>query len=166
MLASTLIPPQDAYSGLMVTTELLEAIRGRLRAAADSGRAAGAPAYMKSQLPFLGVRVPEVRRMVEAAAVDHPPAGLADLQDTVLVLWRNAVCREERCAAIELTGLKVAAVLEANLDDPEFFIRKAIGWALRQYARTDPEWVRAFVQRHRDQLSPLSRREALRSLSA
>ena len=36
-------------------------------------------------------------------------------------------------------------VIVPNLADREFFIRKAIGWALRQYARTDPDWVRAFV---------------------
>jgi 3-methyladenine DNA glycosylase AlkD len=227
----------------MTATELIDAIRNGLQAAADPGRAAGAQAYMKSQMPFLGVRVPEVRRIVKAAAAEHPPGDLADLQSTVLVLWRNAGCREERYAAIELTGLRpaagelsmlavyeeiirtgawwdlvdgvahrlgallqahraeltpvlgrwsrdgdfwvrraaitaqlgakaatdtalLAAVIEANLDDPEFFIRKAIGWALRQYARTDPAWVRAFVQRHWEELSPLSRKEALRNLPA
>lgn len=46
----------------------------------------------------------------------------------------------------------------------EFFIRKAIGWALRQYARTDPDWVRAFVDSRGDRLSGLSRREALKHL--
>ncbi len=46
----------------------------------------------------------------------------------------------------------------------EFFLRKAIGWALRQYARTDPEAVRAFVAAHADELSGLSRREALKHL--
>ena len=51
-------------------------------------------------------------------------------------------------------------VIEAN---PEFFIRKAIGWALRDYARTDGDWVRAFVQAHPN-LSPLSQREALKRL--
>lgn len=55
-------------------------------------------------------------------------------------------------------------VIEPNLDDPEFFIRKAIGWALRQYARTDPVWVQAFVDRHTHRLSGLSRREALKHL--
>jgi 3-methyladenine DNA glycosylase AlkD len=45
---------------------------------------------------------------------------------------------------------------------PDFFIRKAIGWALRQYARTDPEAVRRYVSRHRGELSPLSVREASR----
>lgn len=55
-------------------------------------------------------------------------------------------------------------VIEPNLDDREFFVRKAIGWALRQYARTDPEWVRAFVGAHGQRLSGLSRREALKHL--
>jgi 3-methyladenine DNA glycosylase AlkD len=49
-------------------------------------------------------------------------------------------------------------------DSQEFFVRKAVGWALRQYARTDPEAVRAFVTANEQQLSTLSRREALRHL--
>jgi 3-methyladenine DNA glycosylase AlkD len=61
------------------------------------------------------------------------------------------------------------AALEANLEDSrfgrEFFVRKAIGWALRQHARVDPAWVRAFVDGHAEQLSGLSRREALKHLS-
>jgi 3-methyladenine DNA glycosylase AlkD len=59
-------------------------------------------------------------------------------------------------------------VIEANLEGSrhgrEFFVRKAIGWALRQHARTDPEWVSAFVAAHESQLSGLSRREALKHL--
>jgi 3-methyladenine DNA glycosylase AlkD len=51
-------------------------------------------------------------------------------------------------------------VVEANLDDPSFWLRKAIGWGLRDYARTDPAWVRAQVDRLGDRLSGLSRREA------
>jgi 3-methyladenine DNA glycosylase AlkD len=51
--------------------------------------------------------------------------------------------------------------IEANIDDPDFFLRKGIGWALRQHARVDPGWVRAFVDGHPG-LSPLSRREALK----
>jgi 3-methyladenine DNA glycosylase AlkD len=53
--------------------------------------------------------------------------------------------------------------IEANLDDGDFFLRKGIGWALRQYARTDPEWVRTFVAAH-PALSALSRKEALKYL--
>lgn len=45
-------------------------------------------------------------------------------------------------------------------DEKEFFIRKAIGWALREYAKTAPDAVRSFAQDHRRVLSPLSYREA------
>jgi len=48
--------------------------------------------------------------------------------------------------------------------ESDFFIRKAIGWALRQYGRTAPDYVRDFVARHEAILSPLSRREALKNL--
>lgn len=47
----------------------------------------------------------------------------------------------------------------------EFFLAKAIGWSLRQYARTDPAAVAAFVAAHTDALSSLSRREALKHLT-
>ncbi|GGN78243.1 hypothetical protein GCM10010112_51860 [Actinoplanes lobatus] len=47
----------------------------------------------------------------------------------------------------------------------DFFIRKAIGWALRQHTRTDPEAVRAFLSAQGDRLSPLSRREAAKHLA-
>jgi 3-methyladenine DNA glycosylase AlkD len=47
---------------------------------------------------------------------------------------------------------------------PDFFIRKAIGWALREYAKTAPEAVRGFVRTHEGQLSPLSVREARKHL--
>lgn len=47
---------------------------------------------------------------------------------------------------------------------PDFFIRKAIGWCLREYAKTDPEAVRDFVARERGRLSPLSVREALKNI--
>lgn len=47
-----------------------------------------------------------------------------------------------------------------NAPDKEFFIRKGIGWALRQYARTDRAAVYAFVERHRDKFAPLTVREA------
>ena len=46
----------------------------------------------------------------------------------------------------------------------EFFLRRAIGWALRQYALTDPGEVRRYVREHADELSPLSRREALKNV--
>jgi 3-methyladenine DNA glycosylase AlkD len=44
----------------------------------------------------------------------------------------------------------------------EFFVRKAIGWALRSHSYVDPDWVEAFVVAHEDELSGLSRREAMK----
>lgn len=49
-------------------------------------------------------------------------------------------------------------------DEREFFVRKAIGWALRQYSYAAPETVRAFLLEHRDRLSPLSYREGAKAL--
>lgn len=58
----------------------------------------------------------------------------------------------------------LAATIEPNIGDKEFFIRKAIGWALRQYARDNPAWVREYVAAHEGALSGLSKREALKHL--
>ena len=189
---------------------------------------------MRSAMPFLGVRVPEVRRLTREAARDRPPAGLAGLERDARRLWDEAEYREERYAASALCGLRtargrwelvplhrhvivtgawwdhvdetvhrlaelhdahpgpsaglarrwsvepdrwlrraailsqlgrrdrvdpalLAAVIEPNLADREFFVRKAIGWALREYARVRPEWVRSFVVAHEATISPLSR---------
>jgi 3-methyladenine DNA glycosylase AlkD len=57
----------------------------------------------------------------------------------------------------------LAELIEPNRGDREFFIRKAIGWALREYAKTDPDAVRRYCESH--ELSGLSRREALKHVS-
>jgi 3-methyladenine DNA glycosylase AlkD len=89
--------------------------------------------------------------------------------DEDLWLRRTAVlCQLKRKADTDLELLRFT--LEHNLDDSlhgrEFFIRKALGWALREHARTDPDWVRAFVAEHETRLSGLTRREALKHLGA
>lgn len=56
------------------------------------------------------------------------------------------------------------ACIEPSLDSKELFLRKAIGWALRQHARTDPDGVRRYVAESAGRLSGLSRREALKRL--
>jgi len=53
-------------------------------------------------------------------------------------------------------------IINENLDSKEFFINKAIGWSLRQYARVDPKLVSKFVRS--TPLHPLSRREAMKHL--
>jgi 3-methyladenine DNA glycosylase AlkD len=56
------------------------------------------------------------------------------------------------------------ACIEPSLHSQEFFLRKAIGWALRQYAWTDAVEVKRYVRRNRDRLSGLSYREALKNV--
>ena len=56
------------------------------------------------------------------------------------------------------------ACIEPNLTHTDFFIRKAIGWALRQYAWSDPREVRRYVSKNRTRLSPLSVREAMKNI--
>jgi 3-methyladenine DNA glycosylase AlkD len=54
--------------------------------------------------------------------------------------------------------------IEPSLASREFFLQKAIGWALRDLAWTDPDLVARWVEERRDALSPLSRREALKNI--
>jgi 3-methyladenine DNA glycosylase AlkD len=76
-----------------------------------------------------------------------------------------------RAAILHQLGLKARTdetrlfkfILE-NSHDSEFFIRKAIGWALREYSYINPEAVKTFVLEHQNELSNLSQREALKAL--
>ncbi len=56
------------------------------------------------------------------------------------------------------------ACVEPSIEHPEFFLRKAIGWALREYAKTDPEPIIAYISENAHRLSTLSKRQALRIL--
>lgn len=51
-------------------------------------------------------------------------------------------------------------ILVNNLGDSEFFINKAIGWALRDYSKSNPEWVTKFIEKNRENMANLSLREA------
>ena len=55
-------------------------------------------------------------------------------------------------------------ILENNLGQEEFFINKAIGWALRDYSKTDPTWVQGFIQTHQDEMASLSIKEGSKYL--
>jgi len=213
-----------------------------MAAAADPGRAVGMQAYMKSTMPYYGIRLPGVRTISRDVFGDVDMS-CDEWRRTLLALWRGARRREERYAAMYLLTMKrhracvtpalmqvleemvvsgawwdhvdeLAMVIgdllrdhprrmrplmrkwsidpnlwkrrvsiicqlkfkrgtdldllysniEPNLADRDFFIRKAIGWALRQYAWTDPQEVARYVREHEAQLSGLSRREALKNV--
>jgi 3-methyladenine DNA glycosylase AlkD len=202
-------------------------------------------AYMKSALPFYGVQMRGQRAVFRRAFAEQPLASFEHWRATVLALWREAAFREERYAAIELTGdrayreyrtslealplyeelivtgawwdyvdsvatrrvaellrvhpavmkrtllacsrgpdpwLRRSAIIcqvtfkaetdrdllyrciEPSLRERDFFIRKAIGWALRSYAWTDPDEIVRYVRAHEAELSPLSRREAVKNI--
>ncbi len=88
-----------------------------------------------------------------------------------MIAWVGSPCLWKRRAAIICQiGRKEATDLDllydcvrATMGEREFFIRKGIGWALRDYAWTDPAEVRRFVARHAGELSALSKREALKN---
>ncbi len=222
---------------------LAETIHARLAAVAEPARAPAMQAYMKSAMPYLGVSAIPLRQVCKALFADLRFADAGEWRDEVLAVWRGARFREERYAAIELTGLRAArafhdmsalpmyeemivtgawwdyvdviaghrlwAILQAegeamkramlawavdenmwkrrsailcqlrakertdlaflhaciapSIGSSEFFLRKAIGWALRQYAWTDPAEVVRYVEAH-PELSGLSKREALKNV--
>ena len=224
--------------------ELIARVRRELAAAGDPDRAIDMQRYMKSAMPFHGVRRPEVRGICRVIFDERPLESERTVDATVEQLFTTAGRREEHYAALQLarhrryrpyqTPVRVplyrtlivtgawwdtvdeiaanligpillshpdqvrptvvewitdanlwlrrtaiiaqlaakqntdrdllTAAIDANTADPDFFIRKAIGWALRQYARTDPEWVRSFVAAREDRLSGLSKREARKHL--
>ena len=81
-------------------------------------------------------------------------------------LWKRRaaiLCQLRRKRGTDLALLYDC--IEPNLADREFFMRKAIGWALRAYAWTDPREVKRYVKANRASLSQLSVREALKNVS-
>jgi 3-methyladenine DNA glycosylase AlkD len=224
---------------------LVTEIRAALRSVADPAKAEPMRAYMKSDMPFLGVQKPSRALALRPVLRARVLASRAEWEAAIRELWDHASFREERYAATDLAQVRtygewaadpaslplydhlivtgawwdhvddiairlVGTVLRAhpcetaplirawardvdrwrrrssvicqvragedidvellrecvlaNIDDPDFFLRKGIGWALREHAKTDPAWVRTFVSIHYEQLSPLSRREALRNV--
>ncbi|HEX9098203.1 MAG TPA: DNA alkylation repair protein [Candidatus Dormibacteraeota bacterium] len=80
-------------------------------------------------------------------------------------LWKRRVSIICQVSFKKDTDLELLyANIEPNLADRDFFIRKAIGWALRAYAWTDPAEVARYVRLHTPELSGLSRREALKNI--
>jgi 3-methyladenine DNA glycosylase AlkD len=77
--------------------------------------------------------------------------------------WLRRTCILFQLGYKEATDFNLLCdLIRENLGSKEFFINKAIGWALRQYARTDPQAVKKFVKA--TPLEPLSRREAMKHL--
>ncbi|MFF4249247.1 DNA alkylation repair protein [Streptomyces sp. NPDC001822] len=85
------------------------------------------------------------------------------IEDDSVWIGRTALLHQLRYRERTDTGRLFGYCL-LRAGHPDFFIRKAIGWALREYAKTAPDAVRDFVDGARDRLSPLSVREALKNI--
>jgi 3-methyladenine DNA glycosylase AlkD len=100
---------------------------------------------------------------------DYP----APLRSKMLSWSKSKDLWKRRTAIICQLGFKsetdlelLYACIEPSLESREFFLQKAIGWALRQYAWTDAMEIRKYVRRNRSRLSALSYREALKNIGA
>src|ERR687895_360140 len=85
---------------------LIDAVRAGLAGVADPTKAPAMQAYMKSSMPYYGVPAPSYRRICRAIFTRHPLPDADSWRATVLALWREAAYREERYAAVELTGVR------------------------------------------------------------
>jgi 3-methyladenine DNA glycosylase AlkD len=76
-------------------------------------------------------------------------------------LWIRRTAIEHQLAMKKKTDTELMEIiLTNNFGSKEFFINKAIGWVLREYSKTDPGWVRGFLERHHPEMANLSIREA------
>ena len=91
--------------------------------------------------------------------------GLKDQRvDQLMLDWSKDPDKWVRRVAIEHQLLRkdkintalLSQILENNLESDEFFINKAIGWALRDYSKTNPEWLSDFIDGNYNHLAKLS----------
>ena len=79
--------------------------------------------------------------------------------------WLRRIAIEHQLLQKEETDVQLLEqILINNLNQTEFFINKAIGWALRDYSKTNPDWVREFIEKYKDRLSKLSIKEGSKYL--
>ena len=80
-------------------------------------------------------------------------------------IWLRRLAIDHQLLRKEETDTELLEkILVNNLGQTEFFINKAIGWALRDYSKTNPDWVRDFIERHRAEMATLSIREGSKYL--
>lgn len=76
-------------------------------------------------------------------------------------IWLRRIAIDHQLLRKDKTNTKLLEkIIVNNLGSREFFINKAIGWSLRDYSKTNPEWVKCFIEKHKEHLAPLSIKEA------
>lgn len=141
--------------------DYLDAVSGRLGSMEDLGHLlelAGLKPWWDTIDPLAALvgaaaeRDPSVQEAVRRLA-DHPD------------FWFRRIAIDHQLKRKERTDTALLEeILVKNFGSREFFINKAIGWSLREYAKTDPAWVCGFLDRYRDRMAPLSVREASKHL--
>jgi len=97
-------------------------------------------------------RFPETKEIIVAWSCDED-------------IWLRRLAIDYQLLRKEKTDTELLEkILVNNLGRTEFFINKAIGWALRDYSKTNPDWVRDFIERHRAAMAALSIREGSKYL--
>lgn len=80
-------------------------------------------------------------------------------------LWVRRLAIDHQLLRKEKTNRELLGqIIVNNLGSKEFFINKAIGWSLRDYSKTDPEWVKDFIDQYKDRMNKLSIREGSKYL--
>ena len=76
-------------------------------------------------------------------------------------IWIRRIAIDHQLSRKEKTNTDfLEKIIVNNFESREFFINKAIGWSLREYSKTDPEWVKKFIEKYKEKLAPLSIKEA------
>jgi hypothetical protein len=80
-------------------------------------------------------------------------------------IWLKRIAIDHQLLRKEKTNTELLEkILKNNLGQTEFFINKAIGWALRDYSKTNPEWVKNFIEKNKENMAKLSIKEASKYL--
>ena len=80
-------------------------------------------------------------------------------------IWLRRIAIDHQLLRKEKTDIELLEkILKNNLGQTEFFINKAIGWALRDYSKTNPEWVKNFIEENKENMAKLSIKEASKYL--
>jgi 3-methyladenine DNA glycosylase AlkD len=96
----------------------------------------------------VALRFPEVNDTLLAWSIDEN-------------IWLRRIAIDHQLMRKEKTNTELLErILVNNFGQTEFFINKAIGWSLRDFSKTNPDWVRGFIERHRHEMAPLSIKEA------
>ena len=80
-------------------------------------------------------------------------------------IWLRRIAIDHQLLRKEKTNTELLEkILKNNLGQAEFFINKAIGWALRDYSKISPEWVKNFIEKNKENMAKLSIKEASKYL--